>query len=195
MLQVSKPLCGWSGNPAVARCAGAFSSSSIRYGSRFRKAGVPTERQMGMPAPSDTCVPGTTCTTGKGVSSMETGAAALQRPIRDIIAWFTLVSSVNDASVPAQRKRGYQLNWSQVISDCHRCQAPKREGSGVFLSSGCRKQRSSRNVQQPSCRRYSAVILNQGDVLGCEAAEETRWPQTHGMSAEERAANVVAVAD
>ena len=61
MLQVSKPLCGWSGNPAVARWAGAFSSSRMRYGSRFRSAGVPTERQIGMPAPSETWVPRTTC--------------------------------------------------------------------------------------------------------------------------------------
>lgn len=72
MLQVSKPLWGWSGNPAVARCAGAFSSSSMRYGSRLRKAGVPTERQIGMPAPSETCVPRTTCIKGSFLGKPDT---------------------------------------------------------------------------------------------------------------------------
>ena len=33
MEQVSKPRCGWSGNPATISFGGAFSSSSIRKGS------------------------------------------------------------------------------------------------------------------------------------------------------------------
>lgn len=72
-------LTGWSGKPAAASADGILSSSSMRKGSRLRRAPVPRVRQMRTPAPSIIFCPRTICERRAG--GWEAPGGARKQPV------------------------------------------------------------------------------------------------------------------